>query len=102
MDFETLMKQRSFTPRIEIGFELLREFTESGRMYFWTKHGLIENKRFRTELFRRVLSQAQIITCQNGRSIGLNFVDSFFEGDLSKFEETARTPNRSNHQSAVL
>ena len=102
MDFETLMKQRSFIPRIEIGFELLREFTESGRMYFWTKHGLIENKRFRTELFRRVLSQAQIITCQNGRSIGLNFVDSFFEGDLSKFEETARTPNRSNHQSAVL
>ena len=102
MDFETLMKQRSFTPRIEIGFELLREFTESGRMYFWTKHGLIENKRFRTELFRRVLSQAQIITCQNGRSIGLNFVDPFFEGYLSKFEETARTPNRSNHQSAVL
>ena len=95
MDFETLMKQRSFTPRIEIGFELLREFAESGRMYFWTKHGLIENKRFRTELFRRVLSQAQIITCQNGRSIGLNFVDSFFEGYLSKFEETARTPNRS-------
>jgi len=69
MDFETLMKQRSFTPRIEIGFELLRQFAESGRMYFWTRRGLVENKRFRTELFRRVLARAGSVTCQNGKSI---------------------------------
>jgi radical SAM superfamily enzyme YgiQ (UPF0313 family) len=70
VDFEILLKQHSFTPRTEIGFELLREFAESGRMYFWTQGGLIENKRFRTELFRRVLARVGSVTCQNGKSIG--------------------------------
>jgi radical SAM superfamily enzyme YgiQ (UPF0313 family) len=81
MDFDTLMKQRSFTPRAEIGFELLRKFAESGRMYFWTQGGLVENKRFRTEVFRRVISQAGIITCQNGKSIDvLNYVACLSNG----------------------
>jgi hypothetical protein len=68
-DLETLIKQRSFTLRTQIGFELLRKLAESGRMYFWTQHGLIENKRFRVELFRRLISQARTITCQNGKAI---------------------------------
>jgi radical SAM superfamily enzyme YgiQ (UPF0313 family) len=76
-DLETLLKQRSFTPRAEIGLELLREFFESGRMYFWTARGLIDNKRFRSELFRRVLARAGTVTCQNGKSIGsLNYLAS--------------------------
>ena len=57
-DLETLIKQRSFAGRTEIGFELLRNLAESGRMYFWTKRGLIENRRFRADVFRRVISQA--------------------------------------------
>jgi radical SAM superfamily enzyme YgiQ (UPF0313 family) len=69
LDLETLLKQRGFATRTEIGFALLREFAESGSMYFWTRRGLVENKRFRTELFRRVLSQAGVVTCQNGKSI---------------------------------
>jgi radical SAM superfamily enzyme YgiQ (UPF0313 family) len=77
VDLETLLKQHSFTPRAEIGFQLLRELAESGRMYFWTPRGLIENKRFRTGLFRRVISQAETIFCQNGKSIGsLNYLAS--------------------------
>ncbi|HEX2243648.1 MAG TPA: radical SAM protein, partial [Gammaproteobacteria bacterium] len=77
VDLETLLKQHSFTPRAEIGFELLRDFAESGRMYFSTPRGLIENKRFRAGLFRRVISQAETITCQNGKSIGsLNYLAS--------------------------
>jgi radical SAM superfamily enzyme YgiQ (UPF0313 family) len=83
VDVEILLKQRSFTPRTEIGFELLREFAESGRMYFSTRRGLIENKRFRTELFRRVLAQAGTVTCQNGKSIGsLNYLVSVEEGSV--------------------
>jgi radical SAM superfamily enzyme YgiQ (UPF0313 family) len=83
MDFETLMKQRSFTPRMEIGFELLRKFAESGRMYFWTRRGLVENKRFRTELFRRVIARAGSVTCQTGKSIGsLNYLVSSEEGSV--------------------
>jgi radical SAM superfamily enzyme YgiQ (UPF0313 family) len=70
VDLKTLLKQHSFTPRAEIGLELLREFFESGRMYFWTARGLIDNKRFRSELFRRVLARAGTVTCQNGKSIG--------------------------------
>jgi radical SAM superfamily enzyme YgiQ (UPF0313 family) len=74
IDAETLLNRRSVTPRTEIGVELLRKFAESGRMYFWTKHGLIENKRFRAELFRRVISQARTITCQNGKAIDVGNV----------------------------
>jgi hypothetical protein len=77
VDLKTLLKQHSFTPRTEIGFELLRKFAESGRMYFWTRRGLIENTRFRSELFRRVVAQAGTVTCQNGKSIGsLNYLAS--------------------------
>jgi hypothetical protein len=70
VDLKTLLKQHSFTPRTEIGFELLREFVESGRMYFSTRRGWVENKHFRSELFRRVVAQAGTVACQNGKSIG--------------------------------
>ena len=89
-DLETLVKQRSFTTRTEVGFELLRNLAESGRMYFWTKRGLVENRRFRADVFRRVISQARTITCQNGKSISvLEYVDSVSEARQSKFEESA-------------
>jgi radical SAM superfamily enzyme YgiQ (UPF0313 family) len=78
IDVETLLNQHSFTPRIETGFELLRKLAESGRMYFWTRRGLVENKRFRTELFRRVVARAGTVSCQNGKSIGsLSYLVSF-------------------------
>jgi radical SAM superfamily enzyme YgiQ (UPF0313 family) len=86
VDVETLLKQRSFTTRTEIGLELLRQFTASGRMYFWTRRGLVENKRFRTEVFRRVISQAKIVTCQDGKSIG----------SLSYLASSEETPYASN------
>jgi radical SAM superfamily enzyme YgiQ (UPF0313 family) len=100
VDLETLMKQRSFTPRIEIGFELLREFAESGRMYFWTRGGLVENKRFRIELFRRVLARAGSVTCQNGKYIGaLSYLASSEETpDASKSSVTAAAALISSNQ----
>jgi radical SAM superfamily enzyme YgiQ (UPF0313 family) len=70
IDLKTLLNQHSLTSRIEIGFELLRKFAESGCMYFWTPRGLIENKRFRSGILRRVLARAGSLTCQNGKSIG--------------------------------
>jgi radical SAM superfamily enzyme YgiQ (UPF0313 family) len=88
-DLETLVKQRGFAGRTEIGFELLRNLAASGRMYFWTKRGLVENRRFRTEVFRRVISQAGTITCQNGKMINLNCGDSFSEGWQSTLEHSA-------------
>jgi radical SAM superfamily enzyme YgiQ (UPF0313 family) len=70
INVETLLKQHSSTTRTEMGLELLRKFAASGRMYFRTRRGLIENKHFRAELFRQVVAQAGSVTCQNGKSIG--------------------------------
>jgi radical SAM superfamily enzyme YgiQ (UPF0313 family) len=90
MDLEALLQQRGFTFRTEIGLELLRTLAESGRLYFWTKRGLVENRRFRADVFRRVISQAATVTCQNGKSISvLDYVDSLSEARQSKFEESA-------------
>ncbi len=67
----TDLLERSWTDkRLQIGFELLRILAETRRLYFWTKSGLIENKKFRTEIFLRVLAEAGEIACQNGRRIG--------------------------------
>jgi radical SAM superfamily enzyme YgiQ (UPF0313 family) len=69
-----LVKQSYEEPRTRIGFELLRQLAEEGRLYFCTANGLIENHNFRTKLFLNVLSQAGELTCQNGVTIAL---DSF-------------------------
>ena len=58
--------------RARTGFELLRNLLESGRLYFSTADGLVENRRFRTEIFLAVLAQAGTIACQNGQRIALD------------------------------
>ncbi len=57
--------------RTRIGFNLLKRLGESRRLYFWTKRGLIENKKFKSELFYRVLMEAGEIGCQNGAKIAV-------------------------------
>jgi hypothetical protein len=57
--------------RTAIGFELLRRLAENRHFYFWNKKGLIENKKFKTDLFLRVLSEAGVISCQNGKQIAV-------------------------------
>jgi radical SAM superfamily enzyme YgiQ (UPF0313 family) len=53
----------------QAGFELLKLLAKTQRLYFWTKNGLVENEKFRTEIFLRVLSEAGEIRCQNGTGI---------------------------------
>lgn len=65
--------------RTTVGLRLLKQLLSTGRLYHWTKNGLVENRRFATELFFQVLSEAAVITCQNGQQI-----------DLSAFTETPR------------
>jgi hypothetical protein len=68
-------------PRTRIGFELLKTLAETGHLYFWTKQGLVENKRFRPEIVGRVLSEAGEIACQNGNTIFIGkFARRFSEG----------------------
>ena len=63
--------------RTRIGIELLNRFSQSGRLFFYTKRGLAENRRFRVELLERVLSQIGEITCLDGARISLaGFIDN--------------------------
>jgi radical SAM superfamily enzyme YgiQ (UPF0313 family) len=50
----------------EIGFLLIKRLLTTGRLYFWGKQSVVENRKFRSEIFFRVLSDAGCIACQNG------------------------------------
>ena len=62
------------THKAGIGLLLLKQLLTTRRLYFLTKQGLEENRKFVSELFSRVLSQVEFIACQNGHSI---IVDDF-------------------------
>ena len=66
-----LLSQPGGDHRARIGLELLKRLAETNRLYFWSKKGLVENKKFKTELFLRVLREAGEITCQNGKKIAV-------------------------------
>jgi radical SAM superfamily enzyme YgiQ (UPF0313 family) len=64
-------------PRTRTGFELLKLLANTGHLYFWAKSNFVENRRFRAELFLRVLSNAGVIVGQNGHAINVeHFVES--------------------------
>jgi radical SAM superfamily enzyme YgiQ (UPF0313 family) len=70
-DLTELLYQPWTEPRTRVGFELLNAFAETNRLYFSTKQGLIENRKFKPELLLRVLSGAGEIACQNGTQISV-------------------------------
>ncbi len=55
--------------RLQIGFELLKLMAKVRAALFWTKNGLIENQKFETQVFLRVLAEASEIGCRNGNKI---------------------------------
>ncbi len=75
-DLMDLLRRSWTDPRARIGMEILARFRKTHRLYFWTRHGLVENHRFKTAIFERVLSRAGNIGCQNGVEI---FVEKFCE-----------------------
>lgn len=64
-----------------IGLPLLKELLTNKRLYSWTKRGLVENRKFCSAMFFRVLADAQFIACQNGQVI---VVDSFADDRTSR------------------
>ncbi|MBM4296613.1 MAG: B12-binding domain-containing radical SAM protein, partial [Deltaproteobacteria bacterium] len=66
-----LMTSRWPDRRTQIGVDLLRRLSDTGRFCFVTAQGLVENRKFRTNLFARVLSQIGAIRCQNGATISV-------------------------------
>jgi len=67
--------------RTRVGFDLLNQLFETGRLSFSTKHGWVENRKFRSELFAWVLNQIGTIRCQSGATI---FIDEFCARSLAR------------------
>ena len=65
----TLVDEFAENSKTAIGLHLLKQLLTTGRLYFWTKRDLVENRKFAAELFFRVLAKAQFIAGQNGRMI---------------------------------
>lgn len=57
--------------RTQAGIALLARLSETNRLYLWTKRGLVENRRFKAELFERVLLRVGRIGCQNGAKVSV-------------------------------
>jgi radical SAM superfamily enzyme YgiQ (UPF0313 family) len=57
--------------RARIGLELLRRLVQTRCLFFETSNGLLENNKFRAELFFHVLAQAGEIGCQNGAKLSV-------------------------------
>jgi radical SAM superfamily enzyme YgiQ (UPF0313 family) len=70
-DLASLLCRQWQDARTQIGMELLARLCRGEGLASWTHAGLIENRRFRNELFERVLAQAGEIGCQNGARISL-------------------------------
>lgn len=68
-ELTALLSRASPDRRSEIGFALLSRMAETQQLYFWTRNGSVENEKFRTEIFLRVLSEAGEIACLNGSRI---------------------------------
>ena len=83
-----LMNRDWFDPRTQIGFDLLKQLSETGRLCFSTAHGLVENGRFRVELFARVLHETGTIRCQDDATIS---VDEFSQSLLTRTMQQSPT-----------
>jgi len=66
-----LLRRPWSNSRTQAGIALLARLGETKKLYLWTKQGLVENRRFKTELFERVLEQAGEIGCQNGSKLSV-------------------------------
>jgi radical SAM superfamily enzyme YgiQ (UPF0313 family) len=84
---DDLVRQSWSMQRLRIGFTLLQQLAETGILYFWTRHGLIANTKFKPALFWRVLQETGQITCQNGRSIA---VEAFVRSALARPEASGQ------------
>ena len=58
-------------PRIQSGFDLLKQMAETASLHFSTSQGFLQNPNFRTELFTQVLRESGEIRCQNGTTVSV-------------------------------
>ena len=53
MSLMDLISKRCSDPRTQVGFDLLKQLCQTGWLFFSTARGLIENRKFRADLFAR-------------------------------------------------
>jgi radical SAM superfamily enzyme YgiQ (UPF0313 family) len=83
MTLAGIIDQSFVEQRAGVGLILLKQLLSTGRLYYWTKHGLVENRKFVSAIFLRVLSEAEVITCQNGQRIELSAMTHQHSSDLA-------------------
>ncbi|MSP41032.1 MAG: B12-binding domain-containing radical SAM protein [Deltaproteobacteria bacterium] len=76
-----LMTRHWPDPRTRIGFDLLEKLIDTGRLFYSTPQGLVENRKFRTALLARVFSEIGAISCQEGGKVS---VDEFARNLLAR------------------
>jgi radical SAM superfamily enzyme YgiQ (UPF0313 family) len=88
-----LMRHRWPDPRTRTGFELLKLLVNTGHLHFWAKSNFVQNRRFRADVFMRVLSNAEAIACQNGRTINVeHFAESVTDSRENFSDPCVLTP----------
>ena len=88
-----LMRHPWLDSRTRTGFELLKLFANTGHLHFWAKSNFVQNRRFRADVFMRVLSNAEAIACQNGRTINAeHFAESVADSREKLSDPRVLTP----------
>ncbi len=82
-----LFTRRWPEPRTRIGFDLLQQLCKTGCLSFSTAQGLVENRKFRTDLLARVFSEIGAIRCQQGGTISVEE-----SGLLTTMQSLRQTP----------
>jgi radical SAM superfamily enzyme YgiQ (UPF0313 family) len=68
-NLSTVMETCSQESSAFIGLSLLKQLLSTGVLCFWTKKGLVVNRKFQRRLFLKIFSDLKFVTCQNGGTI---------------------------------
>jgi radical SAM superfamily enzyme YgiQ (UPF0313 family) len=68
-NMSTVMETCSQESSAFIGLSLLKQLLSTGVLCFWTKKGLVVNRRFLPGIFFKLFSNLKFVTCQNGGTI---------------------------------
>jgi len=68
-ELSTVIESCNKESSVFIGLSLLKQLLTTGVLCFWTKKGLVVNRKFQQRLFLKFFSELKFITCQNGQTI---------------------------------
>jgi len=69
INLSSLMATCSQEASTFIGLSLLKQLLSTGVLCFWTKKGLVVNRKFQPRVFLKIFSNLKFVSCQNGGTI---------------------------------